>query len=381
MTALTLALAPMLLAADATPVLGGDFWLPPPASTFAGGLDQMFTFINWLCYFFFALITILMVIFVIKYRAPKGHTFRADGPHHNLPMELTWLVIPMILVVVIFWLGFAGSRTLGVEGYVGLITPPRNSYEIQATAQKWSWSFKYPNGVISDDLYIPAGEPVKMTLKAVDVLHSFYIPNFRVKRDCVPERYGYLWFQADEPTGRNRFHHLFCTEYCGNGHSQMNRRVFVLARADFDAWLKNEETWLEKIDDAELYWRAGPKLYARCVTCHSLDGKAGVGPSWKGLWDRVSGGAGSDGTFTDGKTYKDLIGPGKAFATPEDYIRDSILNPGGHVVSTYSPAGMPTFKGQLDGRGIDAIIGMMKHLDEFDPKTGKWMKAGTEQKP
>jgi len=372
--------ATTMLADTATPILGGDFWLPPPASSFAEGLDQMFHFINWLCYFFFALIAILMLVFLAKYRAPKGHTFRTDGPTHHLPMELTWLIIPLILVVVIFWLGFAGSKSLGVEGYVGLTTPPRNSYEIQATAQKWSWSFKYPNGVITDDLYIPAGEPVKMVLKAVDVLHSFFIPNFRVKRDCVPERYGYLWFQADEPTGRNRYHHLFCTEYCGNGHSQMNRKVFVLARADFDAWLRNEETWLEKIDDAELYWRAGPKLFARCVTCHSLDGTVGVGPSWKGLWDRVSGGAGADGKFADGKSYKDIIGPGKEFATPEDYIRDSILNPAGHVVGGFSPAGMPTFKGQLDDRAIDALIGMMKHLNEFDPKTAKWTKDAPEQK-
>jgi len=380
MTVITLALGSALLAADPTPILGGDFWMPPPASTFAEGLDQMFMFINWLCYFFFALIAVLMVFFVIKYHAPKGHTFRMDGPHHHMPLELTWLVIPTLLVVPIFWLGFAGSRTLGVEGYVGLTTPPRNSYEIQAIAQKWSWSFKYPNGVISDDLYIPAGEPVRMQLRAVDVLHSFYVPNFRVKRDCVPGRYGYLWFQADEPTGHSRYHHLFCAEYCGNGHSQMNRRVFVLSRTDFDAWLKNEETWLEKIDDAELYWKAGPKLFARCTSCHTLDGVSGVGPSWKGIWDRVNGGAGSDGTFLDGKTYRDLIGPGKEFATPEDYIRDSILNPANHVVKPFSPSGMPTFKGQLDDRGIDALIGMMKHLDEFDPKTAKWLKATPEQK-
>lgn len=375
--------APRLLA-TASPITfrdGGDFWLPPAASTFAAGLDQMFHFINYLCYFFFALIVVLMVIFVVKYRAPKGHTFRSDGPHHHMPLEMTWLIIPLILVVVIFWLGFAGSKALGVEGYVGLTTPPRNAYEIQATATKWFWNFKYPNGVISDELYIPAGEPVKMVIRATDVLHAFYIPSFRVKRDCVPERYGYIWFQADEPTGRNRFHHLFCAEYCGDGHSQMNRKVFVLARDDFDAWLKNEETWIEKIPDEELYFRAGPKLFARCSTCHSLDGRVLTGPSWQGLWQRVSGGAGSDGKFADGKSYTDLIGPGKEYETPEQYIRDSILNPGGHTVANFSPTGMPTFKGQLDDRAIDAIIGMMQHLDEFDPKTGKWLKEATEPKP
>lgn len=377
MTVSLLAIASATLAsAEATPILGEDFWLPPAASTFAEGMDQMFHFINWLCYFFFALITILMVVFVVKYRAPKGHGFRTDGPTHHLPMELTWLIIPLILVIVIFWLGFAGSRTLGVEGYVGLVTPPRNSYEITAIAKKWSWVFKYPNGVMSDDLYIPAGEPIKVTLRSDDVLHSFYIPNFRVKRDCVPERYGYLWFQADEPTGRSRYHHLFCAEYCGTGHSNMNRRVFVLARPDFDAWLADEATWIDKIDEDELYFKAGPKLYARCQTCHSLDGTRLTGPTWKGLWDRLQRG---DGRFADGRTYADVIGPGKQFATPEDYIRDSILNPAGLVVESYSPAGMPTFKGQLNDRMIDALIGMIKHVDEFDPKTGQWLKAA-EQK-
>lgn len=373
-----LAILSTSIAADPTPILGEDFWLPPPASTFAEGLDQMFTFINWLCYFFFALIAVLMVIFAAKYRAPtKSHTFRTDGPTHHLPMELTWLVIPLILVIVIFWLGFAGSTRLGVEGYVGLVTPPRNAYEIKAGAKQWSWLFKYPNGVMSDDLYIPAGEPIRIELRSEDVLHAFYVPNFRVKRDCVPGRYGYLWFQADEPTGHARYHHLFCAEYCGKDHSKMNRKVFVLSRPDFDAWLAKEAVWIDEIPDEELYFKAGPRLYGRCMSCHSLDGSRLTGPSWKGIFDRINEGSGK---FVDGKTYRDLIGPGKEFATAEDYIRASILDPQGHTVDTYSPAGMSTFKGQLDDRMIDGLIGMMKHLDEFDPKSGQWLKAGTEKK-
>jgi len=376
MTLSALAIAALSATANssATPILSDDFWLPPAASTFADGLDQMFNFINWLCYFFFALITVLMVIFAAKYRAPKGHTFRMDGPTHHLPMELTWLVIPLILVIVIFWLGFAGSSRLGVEGYVGLTTAPRNSYEITAVASKWTWAFKYPNGVVSDDLYLPAGEPIKITIRSEDVLHALFIPNFRVKRDCVPGRYGMVWFQTDEPTGRSRYHHLFCAEYCGTGHSNMNRRVFVLARPDFDAWLAKEASWLDEIPAEELYFRAGPRLYPRCQTCHSLDGSRLTGPSWKGLIDRVNEGSGK---FLDGKSYRDVIGPGKEFANADEYIRDSILNPQGHVVDTYSPTGMSTFKGQLNDTAIEAIIGMMKHLDEFDPKTGKWLKEGS----
>lgn len=374
MTASLLAITNALLAqvADPTPITtGGDFWFPSAKSTVAEGLDQMFHFINYLCYFFFALITILMVIFVVKYRAPKGHAFRTDGPTHHLPMELTWLVIPLILVVVIFWLGFAGSRQLKVEGYVGLTTMPSNAYEIQAIARQWSWNFKYPNGVVTDNLYIPAGEPVKMVLRAEDVLHAFFVPNFRVKRDCVPERYGYLWFQADEPTGHGEYYNLFCAEYCGNGHSQMNRKVFVLSRPDFDAWLKKEEIWITEVAPEDLYWVAGPKLFARCSSCHTIDGTVGVGPSWKGLWDRVTGGAGSDGKFADGKTYAEIIGPGKEFETPENYISNSIIDPNNHVVAPFRPGQMPTFKGQLGPVEIEALIQFMRHLDEFDPKTYK----------
>ncbi|MFO0893801.1 MAG: cytochrome c oxidase subunit II [Phycisphaerales bacterium] len=366
-----------VLAADPKPIPSTGFWLPVPASTFGPGYDQMFNFINWLCYFFFALVTVLMLVFVVKYRAPKGHAFRTDGPTHHMPMELTWLIIPLILVVVIFWLGFAGSRALGVEGFIGMRTPPRGAYEIQVTAQKWAWSFKYPNGVLSDDLYVPAGEPIRLVLRSQDVLHSLYIPDFRVKQDCVPGRYGSLWFQADEPTGTDTYHHLFCTEYCGTGHSNMNRRVFVLARPAFEAWLKDQSEWLDKIPEEELYFKAGPKLYARCQQCHSLDGTNGIGPSWKGLVQRVQSGTEA---FTDGSTTASLIGAGKRFATPEDYIRSSILNPGEYVVQGYSNA-MPTFKGQLNDKALDAIIGMMKHLDEFDPKTGRWLKGDSGAKP
>ena len=136
---------------------------------------------------------------------------------------------------------------------------------------------------------------------------------------------------------------------------------------------------LDEIPDEELYFKAGPKLYARCVQCHSLDGTAGIGPSWQGLWESLQSG---DGRFADGSSYADHIGPGKDFETPEDYLRDSILNPGHFLVEGYGNA-MPTFKGQLNDRGIDALIGFIKRLDEFDAQgnfvgNGSAPAAGTE---
>ena len=350
------------LAAD--PVPQGTAWLPPAASNIADSVDPMFYAINWICYVFFFGIVVALAYFVVKYRARKGQAFRSDGPLHNLPLETSWAVVPLLIVIVIFYIGF--------RDFLNISTPPKNAYVVQVTAQKWAWSFKYPNGATSDDLYVPAGRPVQLTMRASDVLHSCYIPDFRVKKDLVPGRYSYLWFQADDVSGQNP-HNLFCTEYCGTGHSNMNRKVHVLAQEDFDAWLVEQSQWLDKIPEEELFFRAGPKIYARCQQCHSLDGTKGIGPSWKGIWARVHGGEGSDGKFGDGSSYASLIGPGKKYATPEDYLRNSILNPGSELVAGYGNA-MPSFKGQLNDKAIDAVIGMMQHLDDFDPKTGKYLK-------
>ncbi len=345
------------------------FWMPTGASAHASNVDSMMWWINLIMWAFLVLNTVLTVYFVWKYRHKVGTKFRTDGPDHNGPLELAWTVGPLLICIVLFIFGF--------KGYLDVRTPPKESYDINVTAYKWGWQFKYPNGAQSDDLVIPAGKPVRLVMRASDVLHSCYIPAFRVKQDLVPGRYTYLWFQSDFPTGMDQptdGHHLFCTEYCGTGHSNMNRRVYVLPQEQFDAWTTKQANWLDEIPEEELYWKAGPKLYARCVQCHSLDGTKGIGPSWKGIWARVSGGEGSNGAFAGGSTYSGLIGAGKQYATAEDYIRASIYNPGEHLVQGYGNV-MPTFKGQINDKGIDALIGMMKKLDEFDPKTGAWLKT------
>jgi cytochrome c oxidase subunit 2 len=365
-----LAILAASLAADAPS--GATAWLPPPSSTIAPGVDMVFNGINAVCYFFFALIMVLMVYFVVKYRVRKGQAFRSDAPLHHLPLETTWAVVPLLIVVVMFYVGF--------RDYLNMSTPPKNAYVVKVTAVKWGWSFQYPTGATSDDLYVPAGRPVQLTMRSSDVLHSCYIPDFRVKKDLVPGRYSYLWFQADQPTPSGWGHNLFCTEYCGTGHSNMNRKVHVLPEAEFDAWLVEQGQWLDKIPDEELYFRAGPKIFARCQQCHSLDGTKGIGPSWKGIWARLNGGEGSGEKFADGTTYAGIIGPGKKYATPEDYLRNSILNPGSELVGGYGNA-MPSFKGQLNDRAIDAVIGMMQHLDDFDPKTGASLKEAPPAAP
>ena len=355
-----------ILAQAASQPTPADFWLPIGASEQAANVDWMFNVINWICYFFFFVIVAMMAVFVLKYRGKPGTRFRGDAPTHNTLLELSWTIIPLLLSIAIFWGGF--------KGYVDLITPPKNSFVVNVTAFKWGWQFKYPNGAQSDNLVVPANRPVQLTMRANDVLHCCFIPAFRVKKDIVPGRYSTLWFQCNFPTGLDeaKGYHLFCAEYCGTGHSNMNRKVLVLEQPEFDAWMVKQAAWLDEIPDDELYFKAGPKIYARCQQCHSLDGTAGLAPTWQGLWDRISNPTGAV-RFTDGKSYADLIGPGKEFGTPQDYVRDSIYVPGHYLVAPFGNV-MPTFKGQLNDRGIDAIIGMMQHLNEFDAK-GAWTKA------
>ncbi len=353
-----------------------DFWLPPQGSTAAANTDFAFMFILWICYFFFFLILILMVAFVIRYRQ-KGKEIGPGGPAHHTPLEVTWTVIPTLLVVAIFYFGF--------KGFLQGVVPPNDAFQIDVTAQQWSWDFKYPNGASSLDgnLYVPAGQPVKLVLRSEDVLHALFIPDFRLKKDVVPGRYTTVWFEAPEATGEDpqKAHSLFCAEYCGKDHSRMNRQVFVLSKEDFALWMEKSARWLDPIPDEELYYKAGPIFYKRCQSCHSLDGTPGTGPSWGphdgfgAIWDRTSKGT----TKLDGgKTLSSLIGPGKEYETPEDYIRESILNPGKHIVDGFGNA-MPTFQGQLKPREIQAIIDMMKHLSEFNPD-GSWKGAGAAQK-
>lgn len=342
------------------------FWMPPQGSTIAPSIDWMFMAITYLSYFFFVLVVALMVIFVVRYRQ-RGREIHPGGPTHHTPLEVMWTVIPLLLCVGIFYMGF--------KGYLKMATPPQNAYQIDVIAYQWGWNFRYPTGAQSDQLYIPANQPVKLLMRSEDVLHSLYIPDFRVKKDVVPGRYTVMWFEAPNATGdaEGAGHWLFCTEYCGTDHSNMNRKVYVLGREDFDIWLEKQGRWLDDIPAEELYYKGGSILFKRCVSCHSIDGKPGTGPTWgpyggmPAIWERTRDGIQK---VNGGIALSTLIGPGKVYETPEDYLRVSILNPGKHIVDGYGNA-MPTFQGQLNDKAIDALINMMKRLDEFNPD-GSW---------
>ena len=311
----------------------GSFWLPPQSSTVASEVDELFDFIMDLNYIFFFIILAMTVYFVVKYKRTSDEQLATSDLDHSTLWEGAWAFIPLGLCFVMFVWGF--------KLFVNLQVAPPGAMEVYVSAQKWSWNFAYENGGNSNDLYVPAGKPVKLIMKSKDVLHSFYVPDFRVKADVIPNRYTTVWFEAPE-AGEHR---IYCTEYCGKEHSGMYRTVHVLPPAEFEKKLE-DLSGPSKLPEGMTMAQWGEQLYTEytCVTCHSKDGSRLVGPSFKAIYGR-------EGKLADGSTYK----------AAEEYINESIMEPKAKVVEGYPPA-MPSFKGQLDDNQINAIIAFMKTL-------------------
>jgi len=309
---------------------GSSFWMPPQVSTVAQGVDWLFNFILAISVFFFLLIVVLMVIFILKYRHREGRAAEAS-PTHNMALELTWSIIPLILVIVIFVFGF--------KGFLDMSTPPSNAYEILVEAQKWNWSFTYPNGYVDSNLHVPVNRPIRLVMSSQDVIHSLYVPAFRVKMDVVPGRYAKAWFEATEAGEYD----LFCAEYCGTSHSDMIASVVVHPVGEFETWLEKASNFLETMSPVD----AGRKLFQvrGCQQCHSVDGSAKTGPTMLGVFGRSQ-------NLADGTTV----------TVDENYIRESILEPQARVVAGFEPV-MPTYQGRLKDAEITAIIEYFKSLD------------------
>ena len=344
-----------ILQTTVDPVDNGNFWLPRAASTAARSVDLTFDVINWICYFFFVAIVGSMVYFCVKYRR-KSPDMVTRGPTHNTPLEIAWTVLPLILVVIIF--------TVGMRGYLDLREAPEGCYEVQVTAQKWSWTFNHTEYGATQvaELTVPVHTPVRLLMTSNDVLHSLWIPDFRVKMDVIPGRYTSLWFEATKEGN----YQLYCTEYCGKDHSKMLAIVHVIPEEEFDPTMVKLASEYVDMSIEELPAYAINRLYNRCVSCHSLDGTSGTGPSFKGLWDRVKNG---QVKFTNGDTLSSLLGDATLYGEPENYIRESLLTPQKHIVMKYLGS-MPSFQGQLKEKQITAIIEMFKHLDELTDAEG-----------
>ena len=316
---------PVLLAALSDPLF------PKASSTTAGSVDDLFYFILWVSIGFFAIIVGAMALFLFKYRERPGVAPQPSPSHNNL-LEIGWSVVPGVFLGVIFVWGFTG--------YLDLRQAPDESYEIQVVAKKWSWSFTYPNGHVDNDLHVPVDRPVRLVMSSDDVIHSLYIPAFRLKMDVIPGKYTSTWFEAKEVGDFV----LFCAEYCGTQHSTMLARVIVHPSGEFEPWLENAANYMERMTPEE----AGKLLYTRrgCVQCHSKDGSAMTGPTFLNAY-------GSTASMTDGSQV----------TVDENYIRESILEPQAKVRAGYKPV-MPTYQGQLKNEEIAALIAYIKSLSE-----------------
>ncbi len=306
------------------------FWLPEKASTFVDLVDPAFMLFYWISFFFFVLICALIVIFTFKYLRRRPEQLATAQITHNLKIELAWTLIPLFIVMGLFF--------VGMKGYLHMRIPPAGYMQVNVRGQKWSWSFEYPSGAVNDTLVVPVNTPVKLVMTSRDVLHSFYIPAFRTKADVIPNRYHALWFQATH-TG---VFQVECTQYCGTNHSYMLTGVKVLEPDAYQDWLASASD-PGKGKSPEQF---GAVLYAKrgCSACHSIDGTKGVGPSWKGIYG-----------------IQENCGAGGMVAINEEYLRESMMEPAAKVVMGYQPI-MPTFKGVLTDREVEAIIAYIKSL-------------------
>jgi cytochrome c oxidase subunit 2 len=309
----------------------GDFWLPKPVNKAADGTDLMFRTVLGLSIFFFFAIAIAVIGMTIKYRHRPGHKAQPSTAHSDI-LEITWTVIPTIIVVFLFYYGWVG--------YIKEVTPPANAVEIQVEAYRWGWNFtNTQTGVQDSQLHVPVDTPVRLVMTAKDVLHSFYIPVFRIKQDLVPRRYTYAWFEASKPG----VYQLYCAEYCGTNHSQMKPSVVVHQKGEYEQYLADKAASSNSLPPAEL----GKKLYEKkgCISCHSVDGSARIGPSF----------------FHDFGTTVPLKGGGSV-QMDENYIRESILVPTAKMRPEYPATSMPSFDGQLKDAELTGLIEYIKSL-------------------
>ena len=317
-----------------TAFLNRAFWLPEQASTFASDIDGLFMFVYYLCIFFFIIIVGAMGYFAWKYRYQGEADVKTSPIRGNHKLEIFWSAVPGAILVVIFAWGFTGFMNASV--------PPGDALDVRIEGQKWSWTMTYENGGSdSNTLVVPVNQPVKLTMSSIDVLHSFYIPAFRIKRDVLPNRYTVLWFEATE-VGEYR---IFCTEYCGDRHSSMLGTVKVVEEEEYLAYIDS----LGGCAEGETLADCGAREYVRqgCNACHSVDGSRVVGPSWLGIWN-------TERPMNDGTTE----------LADENYMRESIMNPNAEIVEGYNANQMPTYAGRLEEEQLTAIIAYIQSLGE-----------------
>ncbi|MGF7140435.1 cytochrome c oxidase subunit II [Roseimarinus sediminis] len=305
------------------------------ASNFVKGVDTAFVITFAISFFFLIAITATMIYFLFRYNKKKNP--KATQIKGSTKLEIIWTVIPLILVLLMFYYGWAGWNPMR--------TAPKDAFVITAEARMWNFNFIYPNGKREKDLIIPINQPIKLDLVALDVIHSLYIPAFRVKEDMVPGREKMMWFTAQQ-IGE---YDLFCAEYCGLNHSYMLSTVKVLSDSAFQSWYVDTTQVAASASGADPA-QAGYDLMQQtgCFACHSVDGSKLVGPSYKGLF---------------GSTRTVLTPSGeKEVTADEEYIHRSIYYPNAEIVDGFNRGLMLPYKDQLSNDDIDLMIEYLKTL-------------------
>jgi len=303
-------------------------FFPQAASEQAGQIDALYFFLVAVTAFFTALVALLVVVFAIKFH--RKHDNEVGVPiHGSLALELLWTIIPLGITMVMFvW---------GAQVFFHMTRAPKGAMEIYIVGKQWMWKAQHMDGAREiNELHVPIGRPVKLIMGSEDVIHSFFIPDFRVKADVIPGRLNTMWFTATKP-GR---YHLFCTQYCGTKHSAMIGWVTAMEPADYQAWLGGGAGGGTMAEN-------GAKLFQdlACATCH-IDNGTGRGPVLKGVY-------GKPVTLQSGQTV----------TVDDSYIRESVLNPQAKVVAGFQPI-MPTFQGLVTEEQLLQLIAYVKSLGE-----------------
>jgi cytochrome c oxidase subunit 2 len=297
---------------------------PEQASTMAGNVDALYIFLIIVSGLMTLLIFVCLVFFAARFRHRQG--VLAEQIEGSMPLELTWSIIPMFVFLVIF---FWGAIVFFKER-----TPPRDAAEIYVVAKQWMWKLEHAEGQREiNELHVPVGRDVKLIMTSQDVIHSFYVPAFRLKQDVLPGRYTTLWFRATKAGT----YHLFCAEYCGTQHSGMVGSVVVMEPAQYEAWMNGGTTGPLSATGEQLFAQLG------CSTCHKADGQ-GRGPNLHGVFGHPV-----------------VMEDGRSVVADENYIRECILDPGSKHVRGYAPI-MPTFQGLVSEDQLNALVAYVKSL-------------------
>ena len=351
-------------------------WLSPKASTFAEGTDSVFMFITWVSIFFFVAIVGLMTIFVIKYRR-KSEDEITPNISHNLLLEIVWSIVPIILVMFMFYWGYKAYDRMNDPKAAVAEADGKDVIDLYVKGYQWYWQIAYPHGIkinsnaskVKDGLnfkkfaekkedndrnymIVPVNRVVRLNMTSNDVIHSFSVPAFRVKKDVIKNRNSMIWFK---PTKTGTYIYT-CNEMCGEDHSKMIGYIRVVEEKEYAEWVKRTAV------DTRTRWEKGKETYNNnCKACHSLDGKNGIGPSWKGLFTYDF-----DNKLLVGKKNHEYSG-GVIKEVGFDYIKESVMSPGSKIAKGFSN-NMPQQK--IDDETVHGIMLFISSPDKDpEPKT------------